>query len=164
VSIPEPISSSRSQTRTIALVTVALAFIAGLLIGAVGDRVYLFRNRERGGMHGPHMTQRIVEHLDRELQLSAQQRDEVTRILNTRRDHIAAIAAAVRPQVRREIDEANAEIEKLLTPEQRGKFEKMRMRMLPRRDHGFAPGSTPSRAPLTGTAAPARPEPGSPAR
>jgi hypothetical protein len=40
----------------------------------------------------------------------------------------------------------------------------MRMRMLPRRDHGFAPGSTPSQTPLTGTAAPARPEPGSPAR
>jgi hypothetical protein len=145
VSTPEPIPSSRSQTRTIALVTVALALIAGLLIGAVGDRVYLFWNRERGGMRGPHMTQHIVARLDRELQLSPQQRDEVTRILNTRRDHIAAITAAVRPHVRREIDEANAEIEKVLTPEQRGKFEKMRMRMLPGRDHdhGFARGSTP---------------------
>lgn len=169
MSTPELIPPSRSKTRTIAVVTVVIAFIAGLLIGVVGDRLYVFRNRERVGMRGAHfMTQRIVAHLDSELHLTSQQRDEVTRILNTRRDHIAAINGAVRPQIRREIEEANAEIEKLLTPEQRVEFEKMKIRMLPRRDHdrGLAPGSTPPRAPLTepGTAAPARPATGSPGR
>ncbi len=150
----EPLQRSGStKARAIAAVVVILAFIAGLLIGIVGDRIYVFRNRDRIGMRALRsMTQHIVARLDRELQLTPPQHDEVIRIFETRRQHIEALSAAVRPQIRREIDEGNAEIEKILTPEQRAKFEKMKMRMLPRRDHmrGFAPGSMPSRPPLTG--------------
>ncbi len=152
---PLPRSGSARAT-TIAAVVVVLAFIAGLLIGIVGDRVYAYRFRDRGGMRGMRsITQRIVARLDRELQLTPQQHDEITRIFETHRQHIEAITAAVRPQIRREIDEGNAEIEKILTPEQRVKFQNMRMRMLPRRDHmrGFGPGSMPSHPPLTGPGA-----------
>jgi hypothetical protein len=158
VSTPEVLPPSRGSAKTIAIVTVVVAFIAGLLIGMVGDRIYLVRHRDRIGMRGARfMTQRIVAHLDSELHLTPQQREEVTRILDARRDRISAINAAVRPQVRREIEDANAEIEKVLTPEQRAAFEKMKIRMLPRRDHDreLAPGSTPPREPLT--------EPGTPA-
>jgi hypothetical protein len=150
----EPLQPARgTRAKTIAAAVVFLAFIAGLFIGIVGDRIYVFRNRDRLGMHAMRsMTQRIVARLDRELQLTPQQHDAVTRIFEMRRQHIEAINAAVRPQIRHEIDEGNAEIEKILTPEQRAKFDKLKMRMLPRRDHmrGFAPGSTPQEPPLTG--------------
>ncbi len=158
---PLPRSGSARAT-TIAAVVVVLAFIAGLLIGIVGDRVYVFRFREHGGMRGMRsITQRIVARLDRQLQLTPQQHDAITRIFETRRQHIEAITAAVRPQIRREIDEGNAEIEKILTPEQRVKFQNMKMYLLPRRDHmrGFGPGSRPSHPPLTG---PGAERPGSP--
>jgi hypothetical protein len=148
----EPLQRPGSTNpRAIATVVVVLAFIAGLLIGIVGDRIFQFRFRDRG-MRGGSMTQRIVARLDRELQLSPQQHDEVTRIFEMHRQRLDVITATVRPQIRREIDEGNAEIEKILTPEQRAKFQKMKMRMLPRRDHmrGFAPGSTPQLPPITG--------------
>lgn len=164
MSTPEVLPRSRGSAKTIAIVTVVAAFIAGLLIGVVGDRILLLRHRDRTGMRGARfMTQRIVAHLDGELHLTQPQREEVTRILDARRDRIAAINAAVRPQIRREIEDVNAEIEKLLTPEQRAAFEKMKIRMLPRRDHDreLAPGSTTPREPLTGPGAPAPPAPGS---
>ena len=160
MSIPEPVPQSRSNAKTFAIVTVFVAFIAGLAIGVVGDRLYVVRHRDRVGARGARlMTERIVAHLDSELHLTLQQRDEVTRIVDARRERISAITSAVRPQIRREIEDANAEIEKLLTPEQRVQFDKMKIRMLPRleRDREFAPGSTPSKGSATapGPAAPA---------
>ncbi len=117
------------------MVTVVVAFIAGLMIGVVGDRIYVVRHRDRFGMRGQRfMTARIVAHLDNELHLTPPQRDAVTRILEDRRARISAIAADVRPQIRREIEIGNAEIEKLLTPEQRAHFDKMKIRMLPGHD------------------------------
>jgi hypothetical protein len=166
----DPLQPARgTSAKTIAALVVILAFIAGLLIGIVGDRIYLFRNRDRVGMRAMRsITEHIVARLDRDLQLTPQQHDEVMRIFETRRQHIEAINAAVRPQIRREIDEGNAEIEKILTPEQRVKFDKLKMRMLPRRDHmrGFAPGSTPHFQPLNGPGSepwPQAPPPSSPA-
>jgi Spy/CpxP family protein refolding chaperone len=44
--------------------------------------------------------------------------------------------AAVRPQVRQELDATNAEIETVLTPEQKTKFANLRIRVgARRRDH-----------------------------
>ncbi len=153
--------SGSSKTKTIAAVVVVLAFIAGLLIGIVGDRLWMFRIRDHvfGRMRG-NMTSFIVNRLDRELDLNDQQKTEITRIVESHRQHIEAISAGVRPQIRRELDESNAEIEKVLTPDQRSKFEKMKI-MLPRREHmrGFAPGSMPMRPPFRG---PSSPEPSPP--
>lgn len=146
-------SQPRANARTFAIVTVVIAFIAGLLIGVVGDRFYTFRHRDRMGSHNSRFTtERIVAHFDRELHFTTQQREQVTQILESRRQKIATMTAAVRPQVRHEIEEANAEIEKLLTPEQRSKFNEMKMRMLPRRERELPPGSTPPRGSLTPSA------------
>lgn len=148
----EPVvPAGSSKAKTIAAVVVVLAFVAGLLIGIVGDRVWMFRVRDRffGRMHG-NMTAFIVGRLDRELKLNPQQKIEVTHIIDTHRQHIEAITATVRPQIRRELDESNADIEKVLTPDQRLKFDKLKMRILPRRDRmrGFAPGSMPMHPPF----------------
>lgn len=154
MSVSEPVPPpARAKATTIAAVVIVLAFIAGLLIGVVGDRVWMFHFRDRVFGHGGRgggMTRFIVARLDRELQLSAQQKDEVTRILDAHRQRIDAITAGVRPQVRREIDQSNAEIEKILTPDQRTKFEKMKMRMLPRRNRNWAgaPDSMPMPPPI----------------
>jgi Spy/CpxP family protein refolding chaperone len=117
----------------VATIVVLAAFVCGIVLGIVGDRVWMFRHGPGAGpFHGHRMTDRIAGRLDRELKLTPQQHDEVVRILETHRARIEAIMDGVHPQVRKEIDATNAEIERILTPEQRTKFDSLKMKMRPR--------------------------------
>lgn len=107
---------------------VVIAFIAGLFVGVAGDRVYLFRSRQLMDRHRPQfVSRRVVERIDRELHLSPQQRSAVQQAVERHHARIGGIMNGLRPQMRQEVEAANAEIEKVLTPEQREKFGKMRM-------------------------------------
>lgn len=124
-------STSPSSTRTTAVVVVIAAFIAGLFVGVAGDRLWLFRHgrlfppRHVGGF----AARRIVDRLDHDLHLTPQQKTQVQQIIDRHHVRIDSLMTGVRPQIRLELDAANGEIEKLLTPEQRDKFKKMQMRM-----------------------------------
>lgn len=120
---------SPGSTRRTAILLVAVAFVAGALIGFAGGRVYsIYRLLDRG--HGPEdMRSRVIRHLDRELTLTPQQRDQITAIMDAHHKRMQQISEGIRPQMRQELDTANREIEAVLTPEQRKKFEAMRMRM-----------------------------------
>jgi hypothetical protein len=74
----------------------------------------------------------MMRRLDRNLDLTPQQEAEVTRILRKHHERVGALWGGVRPQVRREVELTNAEIQRLLTPEQRTKFERIKMRLMPR--------------------------------
>jgi hypothetical protein len=64
----------------------------------------------------------------------------VQQIIEKHRAKIDAAMSSVRPQVRQEIDATNKEIETILTPDQRTKFEALRMHMGARhRDRGSTP-------------------------
>ena len=120
-------------------------FIGGLLVGIAGDRFYLFQ-RHRLFPSGPaarFATRRIVDHLDRELHLTAQQKTDVQRIIDQHHVRIDSVMSGVQPQIHAELEAANADIEKILTPEQREQFKKMRMRAPFPRRHGFAPPPPP---------------------
>ena len=117
------------------MVVVIIAFVAGILVGVVGDHLlFIHHVFGRGFVAG-----RIVARLDRELHLTPQQKTQVQQILDRHRTRIDAVMSGVRPQVRQEIDATNAEIEKILTPEQRAQFAKMRMRMPGHRGMGGPP-------------------------
>jgi Spy/CpxP family protein refolding chaperone len=116
---------------------VIVAFVAGLFVGIAGDRLYfhrMFPGRRDFG------SGRIVERLNRELHLTAEQKTQVQQIVDGHRAHIESLMTNVRPEIRKELDATNAEIEKILTPDQRAEFAKMRMRMAGR--HGM-PGQPP---------------------
>jgi capsule polysaccharide export protein KpsE/RkpR len=114
----------------IAVVTVIATLIVGFLIGVVTDRVWLYRHGPRFSPRAQRFTmERIVKRLDNELNFTPQQLAQVTQIIAARQKRIAAIQATFRPQIRQEIDQTNAEIEKILTPEQRTKFEQIKMRV-----------------------------------
>jgi hypothetical protein len=121
--------STRSSARTIAVVTVVATLIVGFLIGVVADRFWLYRHPTRGGRAQHFVTERIVKRLDGELHFTDQQRAQVTQILQARQQRINALMTGVRPRIRAEIDQTNVEIAKILTPEQRTKFEQMKMRV-----------------------------------
>ncbi len=110
---------------------VLVAFIAGLLVGIAGDRFYLIRSRQLFPRRAADFAaRRVVDRLDQELHLTAQQKSEVQRIIDRHRTRIDAIMVNVRPQVRQELETANAEIEKVLTPQQREQFSKIKMHIL----------------------------------
>lgn len=129
-----------SNTRTAAVAVVVVAFIAGILVGVAGDHLYLIRSGRLTPRHSArfsteHMTDRLTKALD----LSPQQKTQVQQIIERHRAKIDATMANVRPQVRQEVEATNAEIEKVLTPEQKTKFADLRMRIgARRRDRGTA--------------------------
>lgn len=138
-------SVSPSRTRTTAVLALVAVFIGGLLVGIAGDRFYLYHHHrlfpsERMARFA---TRRIVDHLDRDLHLTPQQKSEVQRIIDQHHARIDAVMTGIQPQVRGELDAANAEIEKILTPPQREQFKKTRMRIPPGRRHGFPPPPPP---------------------
>jgi len=126
-----------SNTRAAAVAVVVVAFIAGILAGVAGDHLYLIKSGRLFPRHGRFATDRMTERLTKELDLSAQQKTQVQQIIERHRAKIDATMASVRPQVRQELDATNAEIEKVLTAEQKTKFANLRMRIgSRRRDRG----------------------------
>lgn len=109
-------SVSSSKTVVIASIVVIVTFVAGLFAGIFVDRVWMHRMR---GPHPPRFASRMmVDRLDRHLDLTDAQRVKIEQIIA---QHHRSIGA--------EIETANAEIERVLTPEQRLKFAKMRMHL-----------------------------------
>jgi hypothetical protein len=137
-----------NNTRTTAIAVVLVAFVAGIVVGLAGDRVYLLRTHQifppRGGKT---MTHHLVDRLDRELHFDAQQRTQVESILERRRQRIDTIWSAARPAVEKEISATNAEIEKVLRPEQVKTFKSIQMRM---RGREHRRGGGPPQGPAPG--------------
>src|SRR5207244_10183435 len=108
------------SARRTAVLLVAVAFVAGVLIGFAGGRVYsLYR---LFGGHGPGMEvmrNRILSHLDHELNLTPQQHAQIGQIMDNHHKRMQALTESLRPQIHQELDAANREIEAVLTPEQR---------------------------------------------
>ncbi len=105
------------RTIVIAAVVVIAAFAAGIVAGIAGDRLF-----HRRFARQPLMWAAMIHRLDRHLDLTDAQRKQVHQILERRH-------ASLEGRMRQEIEATNAEIERLLTPEQREKFRKMRMRL-----------------------------------
>ena len=109
---------SLTKTTGIAIIVVVLTFLAGMAAGVFTSHMMI--------LHGGHGAERfpraLVNRLDRRLDLTDAQRAQVAKIIRMRHARIAA-------EVQEEIDRANAEIEQVLTPEQREKFRRMRMRI-----------------------------------
>ncbi len=129
----EGIHSVSSNTRTAAVVVVIVAFIAGVFVGVAGDHLYLIRS----GRLSPHRTRfssdRMADHLGRELNLTPAQKTQVQQIIERHRAKIDAAMSTVRPQVRLELDASNKEIESILAPEQKTRFAELQMRIEARR-------------------------------
>ncbi len=128
---PAPVlPPSRTSTKTvvIAAIVVLIAFVSGAFTGILLD--HLAHCRRGAHMHrvAAHM---MIVRLDRHLDLNDGQRAKIEAILRRRHDRINGMWENVRRQVGPEIEAANKEIEAVLTPEQRAKFQKMRMRLGP---------------------------------
>jgi Spy/CpxP family protein refolding chaperone len=125
---PAPAPRTATKSIVIAIVIVIVAFVSGAASGIFLEHLHLLGRGHRGGPPGmmPHL---MVRHLERRLDLTTEQRREVEAILKRHHDRIFQLTESVRPQVRQEIEAANREIEAVLTPEQRERFEKLKLQL-----------------------------------
>lgn len=103
---------SATRTTIVALLALVLTFAGGFMAGAFVHRALTMR------MHSPRAAQMMLHHLDLRLDLTDAQRAQIGEILERHQTQILGQLAA-----------ANVEIERVLTPEQRRRYAKMRMRL-----------------------------------
>jgi Spy/CpxP family protein refolding chaperone len=124
--IPAPAPRNSTATVVIAIVVVIAAFLSGVAAGVLLTHLHMMR----AGIGGGRMVERMMVHrLERSLDLTHDQRTKVEEIIARHHRRINALTDAVRPQVHDEIEAANREIEAVLTPEQRAKFAKLKLRL-----------------------------------
>jgi hypothetical protein len=120
---------SPRKASLLAAIALTITFFTGAIIGVVADRALILR----GGMP-IRSSSWVVSRLDHRLHFSDEQRVQVTAIIVRRQQRIADAWNNVRPTIRHEIEETNIEIDRVLTPEQRVAFAKIRMKLMPRRN------------------------------
>lgn len=136
--------SKRERTRA-ALLLVAV-FVVGAVVGVAVDRVVLLRG---GHMYPKRLAgagaHRMLQRLDRDLELTAEQETAIKAILDRRAARLESVWKRVEPSMLKEIDQADAEIAAVLNPAQRAEFDAMKKkwRDRARRVLGRKPGVSP---------------------
>jgi Spy/CpxP family protein refolding chaperone len=114
---------SATKTTIVAILVVLLTFTAGVMVGVFASHMMILR-----GGHGASLfpARAMVHRLDRRLDLTNAQRAQVEQIIRRHHARIDGMWDDLHPRIRTEIDQANADISRILTPEQRAKFEQLK--------------------------------------
>jgi Spy/CpxP family protein refolding chaperone len=116
------------RTKLLAAGVILATLVAGTLAGVAADRVLGRRAalaespRPAPCADRPEGGSTVFESLD----LSAEQRAQVDAVLERRRAQMDVLWQQARPGMRALVDSTEAEIRVILTPDQRGAFERMR--------------------------------------
>ncbi|MFZ0579988.1 MAG: hypothetical protein WAN72_02530 [Candidatus Acidiferrales bacterium] len=111
-----------SKTRGEAAILVLVVFILGVLLGGLGN--HLWGERVWGGHPaGPPTHTQIVSELTRELQLTPDQQQQLSSIVDDTKSKIRAAYAPADVQREQLRQQGRARIRAILTPEQLPKFE-----------------------------------------
>ena len=114
---------SATKTTIVAVLVVLLTFTAGVMVGVFASHMMILRGGHGAGFFP---TKAMVHRLDRRLDLTDAQRAQVEQIIRRHHARIDGMWDDVHPRIRTEIDQANAEISRILTPKQRVKFERLK--------------------------------------
>ncbi len=94
---------------------------------------------------GP-MSREFVVVLARELQLTAEQREQVTKLMNEGQERIRELRQGIDPEIRKEMQKTHEKIQAVLTPAQREEFLRlMKQRVQQRRNDASNPPDRRSR-------------------
>lgn len=116
------------KAKWIAAIVVAAAFVSGILAGIAGSHLFMLHGR--GREHIPRRAAHfLTERLDHRLDLTDDQEKKVEAIIARRHARMEAIWSSAHPRIQAEIAATNEEISSILTPEQRVKFEEIKMRV-----------------------------------
>ncbi len=126
-------NTSSTKTRREAALLVFVVFLLGVLVGGVGN--HFWGERVWGGKQEPASTPRapsraqIVNNFTRELQLTPDQQQKVSAIIDDTRSQVRAMYAPLDAQHEQLRQQARARIRAILTPEQLPKFEQFMQRI-----------------------------------
>lgn len=116
------------RSKTVALLVVLAALVAGIALGFTADR--LMNQRRHGRADRPSR-----DHIARELKLTTAQRAQFDSIMNSRRSQMREVFKPIRPQmdslqkIAKVIgDSTHEQLKRILTPEQGAKLDEMRDR------------------------------------
>ena|ERR1039457_4136600 len=108
------------------IIGVVLVFVFGILCGGLATHlVYKHRFESILSGRGQAREDSIVSRLDRKLGLDKQQEQQVRTIIHETQKEIKTLRNQFRPQSEVIIENAQAKISTILTPEQRRKFEQI---------------------------------------
>jgi Spy/CpxP family protein refolding chaperone len=122
-----------------ALAALAGLFVLGVVSGALGAHLYYARALERPPGPPPFFAPLMGPRLERMLDLTPVQRDEVRIILEESRRDAEALRGDLAPRLRELMERSHRRIDELLTPEQRRRFDELR-RSHRRREERFLGG------------------------
>jgi Spy/CpxP family protein refolding chaperone len=108
------------------ILLLTLVFFAGIAIGVVGTRAFVRRAVQQAVLH-PERVQVIVErNIARRLQLDGGQRAKLHDILSDAHGQLKEVRREYQPQVVVIVSNTEQQIDAMLTPEQRARFEKLK--------------------------------------
>ena len=115
-----------------------VVFLAGAVCGGVATASYLRCRIERGMEAGPAgMGKFVMRRLERELDLSPDQREQVQKIVQNTQERLRELRLEHEPKLNQIIDETVAEINPILTEAQREKLREVYARAKARfHEHG----------------------------
>jgi Spy/CpxP family protein refolding chaperone len=118
-----------SRTRIWFSLFILAVFCVGLALGVVLGRRMPPAPQRSGMFMGPAPGGRpragmLIERLDRELQLTADQKARVQAIFDGRRSHLEAVQRDIAARAEQEQRELQSELRKVLTPDQQARFDR----------------------------------------
>ena len=120
------------KSRLVAGVVIVLVLVAGIAIGFFLHQSLLWRHGPPGfGIggpspgHGPAVKDRMLARLDRELKLTPSQHATIDTVLTRREADLRALMAETRPRFDSIAARTRADIQAVLSPEQRDQFAKI---------------------------------------
>jgi Spy/CpxP family protein refolding chaperone len=135
--------------RASAILVVLAILILGFLVGVVATHLFYAQRFQRAGSFSEMASEFFTARLERELDLTVEQRDAIGAILDQAHSDAEALRAGMRPKVERLIRKANTQISEVLTDEQRRRFAELRERHRGGAEHFFLgpPGPMGRRGP-----------------
>lgn len=128
-------SKGKASTRAISVLVLVVTFLVGFIAGIFVDHHHLRRGLWREGewrgrtplwgmSEGEH--RRRWSHFAERLELTSEQKVAADTIFAQRSRQLDSLRAGVAPEMKRIMAEARAQIDSLLTPEQRARHEELR--------------------------------------
>ena len=140
-------ASGAFSPRAMAAMVVCVTLIAGILVGIGLDRAFLRPKHGpfgpfaamRGGPNADSARMRIRAEIAQKLHLTPDQQARIDTIMRRQTAVLDSIRKTTMPQIRTLIGATQAQIDSILTPEQREKFQSLRQQH--RRGRRFRPDS-----------------------
>jgi Spy/CpxP family protein refolding chaperone len=102
-----------------------------------------------GGQPQGLLGREFIQVLERQLQLTPEQREKIGRIMADGQERVRQLRSRIDPELRKELQQTKEQIRLVLTPEQREQFEQL-MKRTPRRNERGEPPGQPERRPRDG--------------